>query len=516
VDYIARTTKGNWASVIRKKYWENQKQALAMALGYLKNPGTKQAMVRMPTGTGKTGVIATLARLLPDHSRCLVVAPWRSLVEQLKKELSSRWWEKIEEQHDLMSRTCVSVTPKVSTAALNQLKREGVILCTHQTLQRIHTDPILYGQLKKWCSLVLVDEGHREPAPEWSRAIRELEHPTLLLTATPYRNDLRLFNVSSDFFYTYTFPEAVDDNVVRAVDFERATWSQGGQNRASDFSAALVSAVKKHTRDVNSDFRVIVRCDTEQEVRDVVAELDRRAEKVIGIHERFTRADGKLFRKKLPDPDKEPAKYWVHQWKMLEGLDDPRFRLLAIYAPFTNARNLVQQVGRIIRNPDRLPNQRAWVLSHGDHGQQQLWDNFCGYESEVRTRKEAGESELTIFDDFVQFHLSTPRFYLLGDFRRGLSSNDISDPRQFVRLRKSVIALKPKRKFIWNDFIDSIQKELLGENAIPFGSSLRTDDTYLQLYQLLEQSPIVTEAFMDVGLGYVFAGMRERLLFLAT
>ena len=76
-----------------------------------------------------------------------------------------------------------------------------------------------------------------------------------------------------------------------------------------------------------------------------------------------------------------------------------------------------------------------------------------------------------------------------------------------------MLVFQPKRKFAWKACIDAAEKELLGENAIPFGSPYRTDKSYRQLYQLLEQSPVVTEAFMNIGLGYVFIGLREGLLY---
>ena len=169
---------------IDQKWWDNQKDALALAHRYLKNPGGKQAMVRMPTGTGKTGVIATLAQLLADKPRCLVVAPWTSLVQQLEREIADRWWVKVSEKNSLNPKQCISFTPKLLRDGISRVKKEGVPLCTHQTLQGIHSDAKPYGELKKWCSLVLVDEGHREPAPRWSLAVRELD--ALLFSSQPH------------------------------------------------------------------------------------------------------------------------------------------------------------------------------------------------------------------------------------------------------------------------------------------------------------------------------------------
>jgi superfamily II DNA or RNA helicase len=51
--------------------------------------------------------------------------------------------------------------------------------------------------------LVLVDEGHYEPAISWSKGVRELNRPTILLSATPYRNDFKSFRVRGRFVFNY-------------------------------------------------------------------------------------------------------------------------------------------------------------------------------------------------------------------------------------------------------------------------------------------------------------------------
>jgi superfamily II DNA or RNA helicase len=43
------------------------------------------------------------------------------------------------------------------------------------------------------------------------------------------------------------------------------------------------------------------------------------------------------------------VRYWLHQTKLLEGVDDPSFVAVAIYDVFGNARQLVQQIGRVLR-----------------------------------------------------------------------------------------------------------------------------------------------------------------------
>ena len=67
--------------------------------------------------------------------------------------------------------------------------------------------------------MIIVDEGHREPAPKWAESVRELKKPTVLFTATPCRNDHKMFNVDPDYVYTYSHHKAVNERYIREVKF---------------------------------------------------------------------------------------------------------------------------------------------------------------------------------------------------------------------------------------------------------------------------------------------------------
>jgi len=203
--FIQHSGSRNWQQVIEKKWWVNQRRAINRIDAYLAANSDRQAMVRMPTGTGKTAVIATLAQLLADRPRCLLVAPWEYLVKQLRRELFERFWKKVGEDSSFTPKACEIFTPSTFAGARKAVASGGVLLCTNQTLQVLRKDDATFRKLRTWCTLTLVDEGHREPAPRWAEAVRDTDSPTVLFTATPYRNDLQLFDVDPTFSYPFTF-----------------------------------------------------------------------------------------------------------------------------------------------------------------------------------------------------------------------------------------------------------------------------------------------------------------------
>ena len=514
--FVQHSGSRTWQQVIKQKWWVNQQRAINCVENYLAGNSDRQAMVRMPTGTGKTAVIATLAHLLADKPRCLVVAPWEYLVSQLQRELRERFWQKVGEDSSFTPKPCEIFTPSTFPKSVKAAGSAGVLLCTNQTLQTLRKYKSLFRKLRSWCTLALVDEGHREPAPRWAEAVRDLEVATVLFTATPYRNDLQLFDIDPAFTYSFTFGEALDEHIVRNVSFIDGSWPVSGVNVVREFVHQLTKSSASLAKQLglkDSALRVIVRCDDAEQIKSVVAALLVHGETAIGIHETFGRADGKQYLKDVPEPSTETAQFWVHQNKLIEGVDDPSFRLIAIFGGFSNARNLVQQVGRVIRNPERKPGQMAFVLAHSKQRQRDLWDRFIEYEKDVQQQIAKGGSEISAFEQFIAARTASPRFYFLGDFRRHLQPENVTDPREVLRARKSVLVRAPAADFQWKNFLLGIQHELLTGDAAPYGTAYRDQSTFLQLFQISEQSDIVSEAYLETRLGYVFAKRVGDLLF---
>jgi type I site-specific restriction endonuclease len=58
--FIKHSGSRAWQQVIKQKWWLNQQRAINCAENYFASNSDRQPIVRMPTGTGKTAVIATV------------------------------------------------------------------------------------------------------------------------------------------------------------------------------------------------------------------------------------------------------------------------------------------------------------------------------------------------------------------------------------------------------------------------------------------------------------------------
>jgi superfamily II DNA or RNA helicase len=155
-------------TALRKKLWKHQAAAMEFAVRHL-NRTVSPCLIRMPTGTGKTGVIACLTRLSNTGSS-LVLTPWAHLRNQMVADLEKGFWDTINATPN--KQRIVSIFP---STAEKQLKSDEpkVIIATFTTLNDLrlnHTKT--YEALAGAISLVLVDEGHYEPAVEWGKSVK--------------------------------------------------------------------------------------------------------------------------------------------------------------------------------------------------------------------------------------------------------------------------------------------------------------------------------------------------------
>jgi len=239
----------------------------------------------MPTGSGKTAVIGSLARCVPQFSTVVIVSPRIAVTDQLAREVCGRLFEKLGMDPSRIPKSVVRLRQPHGADLDGVDVEDAVIMLTVQQLQTWHRDgrsPL--ERLRSKASLHLFDEGHYEPAPAWSAAVREFSCPRVVFTATPFRNDFRLFNADPNHSFFYSFGEAVTDNVIRDIEFETIQT----QRKPRHFVDRLFGLYEERIgafAETNS--RIIIRCDSRESIYDLKAAVEARGVSCIAVHERM-------------------------------------------------------------------------------------------------------------------------------------------------------------------------------------------------------------------------------------
>lgn len=415
-----------------------QRRAVAFVQAYLAArsvPGAcvndEAALIKMPTGTGKSGVIAALACAGPKIQRTLILTPRTSLVRQMAEDLTTRFWKKVGayyskdglvEDADVGILDGLEVEPKnIKDRPVRRLVAEqyhfikneendarqiwvgtfnalhlllGVKPPAHRSFQGREERPAgaafgpgkgaamgldldEFRELIKSVDLVIVDEGHHEPAYSWAQAVRELGKPTVIFTATPYRNDYKYFQVSGKFIFNLSWDEAVSEKLIRKVVIGESPDNDGtGPVAEKDYSATAFAAdFKAAFDDLPPGKKAIVHAKTFRDLKQIQRALFAvTGEAAVLIHDNVTGKEKSNPKDLAKAPARErealqkvrfshvhhalgckeamAAKVWLHQYKLLEGVDIAEFIEIWLFDDFGSARQLVQQVGRAIRLPD--------------------------------------------------------------------------------------------------------------------------------------------------------------------
>ena len=484
--------------------WPHQLKALTVVSRFIRARGVgtgPSALVQMPTGTGKSGVIAVVAQRLVTDRDVLVLSPWDALVGQLTRDVRERFWRHMGVEPPT-TKQIIRLLPSTALKALTRANLPTIWTATIATLQRLHSERNpAYGQLARRVALVIVDEGHYEPAPSWAKAVRGLGRPIVLFSATPYRNDFKFFDIDKSFRFFYSHAEAEKDRFVRGVRFETQEFDS-----LPSFCDGLVRAWKRLFPRIPRP-RVIVRCRTKHEIQSVTTALDRLGVSAIGVHERFESADGTQFRRSVPIPEEESAQFWVHQNKLIEGIDDPAFRLVAFFEPLTNERALIQQIGRVLRNPGRKARQNAWIFHDSRHRLEESWAAYRSYDAQA-------DPELLIRSARDLASVQPPMHYVAGRFRERL---DITSPtiHEDFDFPRSIRVYVVREDYSLDDLAVAVQREWYQYDFDLQPVTIPERSTRLHPYIAIRNSPLLLrKAFSEYEIGLtVYRKIRNYLFF---
>ena len=187
------------AQISLRKY---QQEALAAVLkGF--NDGTHRQLIVLPTGTGKTILMAAIAKHF--KKRVLVIAHREELIQQAKTKFRSLW-----KKADI----------GICKAKRNELDHNIII----GSVQSCSQNKRLEQLKKKGFDVLMIDEAHHAPAKSYLKIINGLgfmdDSQKLLigLTATPERNDhLELGNVFSETIFSESISDMINEGHLSPV-----------------------------------------------------------------------------------------------------------------------------------------------------------------------------------------------------------------------------------------------------------------------------------------------------------
>lgn len=427
----------NFKHKVWPKLWKHQKEAIKEISEYLENVNDvvqwKSKLIALPTGSGKSGIISSIARFSNIDGVILVLVPRCELRTQLAKDMCGtyrgnniergRFFEKAEvELYEIPQNGYpkeVTVIEEIdefkdsfgtendwrvgfnngnqhilitTIQLLTYMWTNSGKLASHEPYSGVKNDRTnnykgIVIELLKAVNMVIFDEGHYEPAPTWSEVVRSFNVPKLIFTATPFRNDLRSFDWDTDNVFHRTFSDMVTKyKKIRGIkirEFPIKNLSIKQQIEIIEQQRLLLE------EEFGESVEVIIRVGSRARIIEVSEAILDLNVSYKAIHSRpLNKNESETLRVEINEtyPIDYPRlnKYWIHQNKLLEGIDRSQISMLVILDRLKNMRALVQQIGRLTRKDyDKNPRPFALVLDpHGEVSKQ--WQQFMDFEESLK------------------------------------------------------------------------------------------------------------------------------------
>jgi hypothetical protein len=219
------------------------------------------------------------------------------------------------------------------------------------------------------------------------------------------------------------------------------------------------------------------------------------------------------LRRQVPPIDSVDAQFWVHQNKLIEGIDDPRFKVLAFYDSLRNDRAIIQQIGRVLRNPHQEEqDMTAHVVGRGDRDLARTWEAYLRFD-----RQQEADAVATLPVLVERVLASQPEaFYYDGGYRVRIDLTDENAWREFAfplrtRVFRAVREVGPGLVEIAAEIVDE-WREI---DRTVFDPQRPDATTIVVPYVAVENSPLLrTGTFIEPQFGYTVVRLKDDLLFL--
>jgi DNA repair protein RadD len=409
-----------------EKLREPQQDAHAAVRRYFAKK-TGRVIVQVPMGCGKTGIISTLPFGVA-RGRVLVITPNLTIREGVSEALDisnpKNFWLKAGVLHDFSSGPYRAVLDGVD-ANLHDCNDSHFVITNIQQLAS-SADRWLPQFPRNYFDMILVDEGHHNVAPSWTKVFERFPDAKVVsLTATPFRGDD--VRPVGELIYSYPFRKAMMNGYIKEIhsrnvapeeiyftyrDDERRhtleevmelreeAWFRRGVALSGECNRHIVDASLKYLEEMRDRTGhrhqlIAAACsvDHARQVRSLYEERGYGAQEIHSAMDR-DRQDAVLDNLRRGRLD------CVVQVQMLgEGFDHPPLSIAAIFRPFRSLSPYIQFIGRVMRvvhqNRFGHPDNHAFLISHVGLNNDELWEDFyeLDFDDQRMVREWITESE---------------------------------------------------------------------------------------------------------------------------
>ncbi len=370
-----------------------------------------EALVVLPTGTGKSGLIS-IAPFGVANGRVLVITPGivtkKSVIKALHP-LEDNFWVN---RDVLFNPKDIPVVEEYEPDILDShLEKCNFVITNVHKLQEGKKSSLLERVKSDFFDMIIVDEAHHAPAETWQRVFEYFSNAKILhITGTPYRGDskeipgerihntplsqvmadkyvkwLRKKNVNSDDLF-FTLPENPDKkfSIDEVIGFKDKEWIEKSIALSEECSLDVIRQSITELKQLketspNVPHKILAVACSIKHAEDVCKWYEKQNMKTVLVHSGMR---NELIEKNLRQIDNNECQVVVSVNMLMEGYDHKYLTVLSIFRPYRSLNAFAQVVGRILRAiPDEeitnfAIDNNAVVIFHKEIGLDAMWMEF--------------------------------------------------------------------------------------------------------------------------------------------
>lgn len=346
-----------------------------------KNKTRQHAIVVLPTGSGKTGLISMLPYNI-CKGRVLIIAPQLTILDTLERSLNSG------EANNFWADTKIIINPSQLPVVVKyegketrpeHMEKANIVIVNIQQMQSRNEMALLNQYDSNFFDMIIIDEAHHSEAKTWIENLNHFsEAKVIKLTATAYRTDKK--QLVGELVYKYKLSQAMSKGYVKSLEKfnyipekllftidnnseEKYTYEQIIEMNLKDedwisrsvaFSHECKLSVIKRSLEIlerkrsntNVPHKIIAAASNVAEAIRIAEMYVNEGYRAIAIHNELNIIDRE---KAFSDIDNHRVDVIVNVSMMGEGYDHKYLSIAAIFRAFKSPLPYEQFIGRILR-----------------------------------------------------------------------------------------------------------------------------------------------------------------------
>ena len=394
-----------------------QRDAYLQAASFFQDGG-KKALIQIPVGCGKSGVVAILPFGIAE-GRVLVIAPNLTIKKELFNTLDITNRQKCfwRQRHVLEDRHMTSgpYVCTLDTGNLSVCDKSHIVVTNIQQLGT-NADKWLTQFPEDFFDLIIVDEAHHNAAASWKRVFERFHNAKVAnLTATPFRSDRQ--KLDGELIFRYPFKSASIKGYVKKLKASyvaptELTFTMEGEDHTLTLDEVLAMKEKEWfsrgvalsppcnvsivdnsleklelLRQTGTKHQLIAVAISINHARRIRSLYQERGYEAAIVHSSPNKeADEKANDEVIRDLRNGTLDCIIQVAMLGEGFDHPKLSVAAIFRPFRTLAPYIQFVGRILRvvvqNNPTHPDNYGHIVTHVGMNLDELLKKFKQFEND--------------------------------------------------------------------------------------------------------------------------------------